>query len=269
MAWVKAGSPAQFEEMIRKPEAIRNRESVHRRNMETCPSNRVLEQRRWVYDYKPWRIWLMVVSPNKLILSQFANVLGRVVNLCKLTNLWSTLIMDKSLLFLKQVAKQIDITAMRKGPTKRGHFVWPRAGRAVLLAWLCFPNVDLSCHARNVCCPGHTSYDTMLLPQCFLLLLGPESYERLCLYGSFINLSPGFLSNRILRHFRPIPWAIAQTFWIDQFFQNIHQQSLRKSQHILPSMQALIAGRFERFPTLSQSRTDQAWLQATSPPTLP
>ena len=35
MAWLKAGRPAQFEEMIGL-EATRIRESVHRRDIETC-----------------------------------------------------------------------------------------------------------------------------------------------------------------------------------------------------------------------------------------
>ena len=38
------------------------------------------------------------------------------------------------------------------------------------------------------------------------------------------------------------------------FFQNIYHQSLRKSEHILLGMQALISGTFQRFPTLSKSR---------------
>ena len=72
----------------------------------------------------------------------------------------------------------------------------------------------------------------------------------------------------ISRHFRlgllARDWSIL-ALW--QFSQNIYRQSLRKSEHILPSMQALIWGNFERFLTLCKWRTDQAWLRATSPPT--
>ena len=85
MAWLKNGRPAQVEEMTRQPEATRIRVSMHRGDMETCriqpragATNGWIS--RWVDDHKPWRIWFMDVSPTSVVSVQFANVLGRVVN---------------------------------------------------------------------------------------------------------------------------------------------------------------------------------------------
>ena len=85
MAWVEAGRPAQVEDMIRQPEVTRIRESVRRRNMETCRIQpRAGATNGWksrlVDDYKPWRIWFMDVSPTSVVSVQFAIVSGRVVN---------------------------------------------------------------------------------------------------------------------------------------------------------------------------------------------
>ena len=83
MAWVKAGRPAQVEEMIRQHEATQSR------NMETCPI--VLEQAM----AEPQGEWMTINREEfflwsfrqRIISVQFANVLGRVVRVCMVRQL--------------------------------------------------------------------------------------------------------------------------------------------------------------------------------------
>ena len=62
MAWVKAGRPAEVEQMIRQLEATRVR--IGNLPIQPCAGATDGWISRWVDDYKPWRIWFMVFSPT-------------------------------------------------------------------------------------------------------------------------------------------------------------------------------------------------------------